>query len=207
VAFAKGVCLTNRTQSIFFIFMIMLCFGSFAISRAGDSTGVSSMSVVRSQLHSIAREVVDQAKLDPQDRVGVFVEGEGPLSLVENAFIEELQQRNYRSILGTGIEVEQTVHVLLLGMDIKVRGLDTKWSERSICTNLEVRTVTGTEREARILGTFLRETKDTAQVFPSVQLSAVPKDDKSGVVPRILTPLIVITGAMLIVYLFFTVRS
>ena len=186
---------------------MMLFFGSVAISRADDSTGVSSISVVRSQLQSIANEVVDQAKLDPQGRVGVLVEGEGPRSLVENAFIKELQKRSYKSILGSDAEVKQTVHVFLLGIDIKVQGLDTKLSERNICTDLEVRTVTGMEHEVRVLGTFHREAKDTAQVFPSDQLSAVPKDDRSGVVQRILTPLIVITGVFLIVYLFFTVRS
>jgi hypothetical protein len=168
---------------------------------------VNSASVIRSQLQSIADEVIDQAKLDHKDRVALWVEGEGPRSLAENAFIETLQKRSYTSALKSGTLSEQTLHVFLLGTDIKVRELGVKIFERKILTTLEVRTEIGVEREIRFLGTYHREAKDTAQVFPSAQLSIVPLNEEESVMQQWLTPLIIIGGAVLIVYLLFTVRS
>jgi len=163
--------------------------------------------VIRLQLQSIADEVFDQAKLDPKVRVALWVEGEGPRSLVENAFVETLQKRSFISVLSTGKTSDQTLHVFLLSADIKVRAVDEKYSERNIGIALEVRTVLGMEREVRLLGTFHRVAKDTAQVFPSLQLSVLPANEEESVMQRLLTPLIIISGAVLIVLLLFTVRS
>ena len=59
------------------LYLMILLAGSNAISFANDSIGVNSTSVVRSQLQSIADEVVDSAKFDIKARVAVLVEGEG----------------------------------------------------------------------------------------------------------------------------------
>lgn len=88
-----------------------------------------------------------------------------------------------------------------------MREINIKLSERSIRTTLEVRKVTGMDRKVSILGTFYRQVSDTAQTFPSVQLSTEQSDGKSGILQKLLTPFIVISGAVLIIYLFFTVRS
>jgi hypothetical protein len=186
--------------------MILLA-GSYAMSFANDSTGVNSTSVVRSQLQSIADEVVDSAKFDIKGHVAVLVEGEGLRALAENAFIEALQKRNYASVLIDTTAINQILHVFLLNTEIKVRELDTKLSERNIRTTLEARMVKGAEREVRILGIFHRETKDTAQVFTPGVFPPVPKNDENGILQRVLTPFIVVGGAVVIVYLFFTVRS
>jgi hypothetical protein len=97
--------------------------------------------------------------------------------------------------------------VFILSSEIKIRQLDPKLSERDIQTTLEARIVKGAERETHILGTFHRETKDTAQVFTTELLPTVQKNDETGIFQRMLTPFIVVGGAIVIVYLFFTVRS
>ncbi len=176
-------------------------------SQASDSIGVASASVIRMQLQSIADEVITQAKLDPKDRVALRVEGEGPRSLAENAFIETFQKRSYTSVLSTGKTSEQTLEVFLLSTDIKVKTVDPKYSERNISIVLEARTVFGTEREVRLLGTFHHEAKDTAQVFSSLQLSLLPANEEEGLMQQLLTPVIILSGAVLIVYLLFTVRN
>jgi hypothetical protein len=135
------------------------------------------------------------------------VEGEGPRVLAENAFIETLQKRKYGSVVIDTASIHQILHVYLLNTEIKVRELDAKLSERSIRTTLEVRMIKGAEREVHMLGTFHRETKDTAQVFPAGLLPAVQKNDENGILQRMLTPFIVVGSAIVIVYLFFTVRS
>jgi hypothetical protein len=187
--------------------LIAFFFGMFSVSRASDSIGVTSASAIRLQFQSIADEVVNQAKLDPKGRVALWVEGEGPRSLAENAFVETLQKRNYASALSGGTTSEQTLHVYLLSTEVKVRAVNEKYSERNISIALEVRTVLGMEREVHLLGTFQREVKDTAQVFPSLQLSVMQANEEESVLQRILTPLIIISGAALIVFLLFTVRS
>jgi hypothetical protein len=180
---------------------------SDAMSFSNDSIGVNSMSVVRSQLQSIADEVVDPVKFDIKARVAVLVEGEGPRALAENAFIEALQKRNYASVVIDTTSTRQILRVYLFDTEIKVRELDTKLSERSIRTTLEVRMIKDAEREVRMLGTFHRETKDTAQVFTTGLLPTVQKNDENRIFQRMLTPFIVVGSAIVIVYLFFTVRS
>jgi hypothetical protein len=206
--FIKGICLRHYIHPISFLVLILLSFGKIAISYASDSVGVNQAAVIRSQLQIIADEVVDQAKLDTMDRVSVYVEGEAWRSLVENAFIEALQKRNYITVLGTGTKsFGQTLQIFLLGTDIRVREINTKLFERSISTSIEVRKIVGTSRQASLLGTYSRQALDTAQVYPSLQLPLAQKDEKNTVLQTLLTPLIVVSGAVLIIYLFFTVRS
>ena len=181
--------------------------GSNAASFTKDSTGASSTAIVRLQLQSIADEVVDSAKFDLKGRIAVLVEGEVPRTLVENAFIEALQKRNCTSVVIDTASTNQILNVFFIGTEIKVRALDTKFSERDTRTTLEARIIKGAGREVRLLGTFDRETKDTAQVFTAVLLPSVQKDDEDRVIQRMLTPFIIIGGAIMIVYLFFTVRS
>ncbi len=181
--------------------------GSNAVSFTNDSTGASNTAVVRLQLQSIADEVVDSAKLDVNGRIAVLVEGEMTRTLVENAFIDALQKRNYTSVFIDTASTNQILNVFFIGTEIKVRELDTKLSERNIRTTLEARIIKGAGREVRLLGTFDRETKDTAQVFTAVLFPAIQKNDEDGIIQRMLTPFIIIGGAIMIVYLFFTVRS
>jgi len=109
--------------------------------------------------------------------------------------------------LGAGAVLDQKLQLILLGVDIQVRQQETGWRERKIVTTLDARIVRGGEQAVQWLGTLSRETKDTAQVFPSLQLSSFQKSDESSAMQRLLTPLIVLGGAFLIIYLFFTVRS
>ncbi len=199
--------MTRYLSIIRFTLPAVLAIGIFSISQASDSIGVSGASVIRSQLHSIADEVVGRAKLDPESKIALWVEGEGQRSLAENAFIETLQKRGYTTLLSTGNALEQTLHVFLLGTDIKIRAVDEKYFERSISTKLEARTILGAEREVHLLGTFHREGKDKAQAFPSFHVPALQTDEEEGLMQRLLTPLIILSGAVLVIFLLFTVRS
>jgi hypothetical protein len=197
----------RRGSPIWFVYLIVLFFGMHSVSRAGDSIGVAGASVIRMQLQSIANEVINQANLDPNGRVALWVQGEGPQSLTENAFVEVLQRRSFMPVLRTGKTSEQALEVFLLSTDTKIRALNDKYFERDINIKLEVRTIFGPEREVRLLGSFHRETKDTAQVFPALQLTALTANEEESLFERLATPLIIISGALLVVLLLFTVRS
>jgi hypothetical protein len=186
--------------------MIVLA-GSNVLSGTVDSTGVSSASLIRSQLRSIANEVVDSTTFDVNGRVAVQVGGEGQRMLAENAFIEVLQKRNFVSVVVDTAFTNQILSVFIFQPEIKVRELDAKLSERTIRTILEAKVLKGSNHEVRMLGTFQRETIDTAQVFSTGVLPAVQQNENAGVFQRMLTPFIVVGGVIVIVYLFFTVRS
>ena len=198
----------NYTRSIFYsVFLLILLPGPDAKSFTIDSAGVNSTFIIRSQLQSIADEVVDSAKFDEKVRVAVVVEGEGLRTQTENAFIEALQKRNYTSVVIDTTATNQRLHLFIFNTEMKTRELGTKLSERDIRTTLEARMVSGADHEVHMLGTFRRETKDTAQVFTAGMLQAGQNNEESGILQRVLTPFIIIGGAIVIVYLFFTVRS
>jgi hypothetical protein len=58
-----------------------------------------------------------------------------------------------------------------------------------------------------VIGTFNRITKDTASVFPSVLLWNHERMEEESMFQRLLTPFILIGSTVVLVYLFFTVRS
>lgn len=190
---------------------ILLSFVPFAglpaVARAADSIGVASAVVARSQFQSIAEESLDRAQLDPKARVSILVEGEGPRALAENAFVEALQKRNYIPVADAGTASEQSLRVFFLAFDVRVREVNTQKMERTVKTDLEIRTVNGPRRESRFLGTFHRESRDTAQTFSEYRMPPGPSREDEGALQRVLTPFIVVGGAVLIIYLFFTVRS
>jgi hypothetical protein len=208
VEFTKSVQLIHYLRSIWSVVLIVIFFGMLSESQAADSIGIASTSAIRMQLQSIADEVIGQAKLDPKYQVVLHVEGEGPQSLAENAFVETFQKQNYTLVLSAGKASEQALEVFLLSTNIKLQTVDTKYSERNIRIALEARTVVGKERKVHLLGTFHREVKDTAQIFPSIQLLGAQVDEgEENLMQKLLAPFIVLSGAILIVYLLFTVRN
>lgn len=180
---------------------------SIFYSYADDSTDVSSTVIVRHQLKSIAQEVLAKSKFDPKVRVILNVEGDGPRSLAENSFIEIFNDQHFSSILLQRSIDEQTLSIYLLGVTVTSRQLDSKLFERRCQTKLDARTVTGLDHETQFIGTFQRESLDTVHTFSSFDFFPEQITDKSNLSQRLLTPLILIGGAILIVYLFFTVRS
>jgi hypothetical protein len=187
--------------------LVLLWAASIFYSYADDSTDVSSTVIVRHQLKSIAQEVFAKSKFDPKVRVILNVEGDGPRSLAENSFIEIFNDQHFSSILLQRSIEEQTLSIYLLGVTVTSRQLDSKLFERRCQTKLDARTVTGLDHETQFIGTFHRESLDTVRTFSSFDFFPEQITDKSNLSQRLLTPLILIGGAILIVYLFFTVRS
>ena len=181
--------------------------GTYAVSYAHDSSSINSSVVYRSHLHSIAEEVVDSASFVTNSHVAVLVEGEGSRTVAEDAFIEVLQKRNFNPVLSDSASDHQSLQVVLLKTEMKVRELDGKLSERIFQTTLEARTIKGADLKVNVLGTFHRETKDTVQTFIIDLLPASQKNDEQGILQRMLTPMVVVGSVIVIVYLFFTVRS
>ncbi len=148
------------------------------------------------------------AKLDLKSQVALWVEGEGQRSLAENAFIETLQKRSYASVLSTG-KTSGTDASCISTWYMKSKS--EQWVKNILNGVLlprsKYKTILGVERKVYLLGTFQREGKDKAQIFPSVQMPVLQADEEESLIQRLLTPLIILSGAVLIIFLLFTVRS
>lgn len=195
----------GRSKYCFLVLVLLICF--FSISHTHDSTDVSSSVLVQEQLKSIAHEVVSKVKLDPGHPVAFQVEGDGPRILVENAFIEILQEKNYSTRLRSHSSDYQTLSVYILGITVSAKQLDSQLFERSCRTSLEARMESGTDHQVQFLGSFKRESLDTVHTYPSFSFYSQQQDSEDSLTQRIFTPFILIGGAILVVYLFFTVRS
>jgi hypothetical protein len=191
----------------FTVVLLMIFAGLPAMSMPIDSAGVSSTMVVRKQLHQIAMDVVDSAHIDMNRQVAVVVEGDGPRMLAENALIEALQNRHCMAVVIDTTSVSQILYAFVFRTSVKLHPVDDKYSERNTQTVLEARVVNGADRRAQMLGSFYRETNDTAQVYASPEFPDVQKNEEDSIFQRMMTPFIIIGGAIVIVYLFFTVRS
>jgi hypothetical protein len=191
----------------FTVVLLMIFAGLPAMSMPIDSAGVSSTMVVRKQLHQIAMDVVDSAHIDMNRQVAVVVEGDGPRMLAENALIEALQNRHCMAVVIDTTSVSQILYAFVFRTSVKLHPVDDKYSERNTQTVLEARVVKGANRRAQMLGSFYRETNDTAQVYASPEFPDVQKNEEDSIFQRMMTPFIIIGGAIVIVYLFFTVRS
>jgi hypothetical protein len=208
VEFAKGIPLNFFSRSwLSGVLLLLFLAGSNTWSFPNDSARVNSTSIVRSQLQSIADEVMASVDFDGKERVAVMVEGDGPKMLTENAFIEALQKRKYSLIVFDTASTNQILHVFVFSPEIKIHDVDGKFSVRNIQTIVEARKIKGADHGVRILGAFQRETKDTTDVFSAGSLAGTQKDNDTGLFQRMVTPFVVLGGAIVIVYLFFTVRS
>jgi hypothetical protein len=190
-----------------FLFFISLLHSFFQFALANDSTAVSGTAIVRSQLQSIAKEIVEQAKFDSTNIVLLTVKGEDPKELAENAFLLALQNRHIKCALKEPVVNGQALSIYLIDVSTKIRTIGQKKDERTIASTVEARATTGSEYATRVLGLFTRASTDTVHEFSSVLYSESAGSKDEGVLQRIVTPFIIIGSAVVIVYLLFTVRS
>lgn len=192
---------------LFLYFFPIIVFGFFDIAYSNDPENISSTAIVRSQLQSMAEEAVEKFEFNPNSNIAVFVDGEEPRSLAENAFIDVLKNKNYTAILTSEKKNYQSLQISILNVSVKIRQLAEKLSERTVQTVIEVKAKKENDGAVVMLGTFQRQTRDTAETFVSPQIGFFGGNEEESVIQRILTPFIVIGGIITIIYLLFTVRS
>lgn len=171
----------------------------------------TTVNIVRQQLGSIAEEVVGKLHLAEKSAVGVRVQPSGVSGLVENAFVEALQRQGYRPFLGSGgdsVGVDLMVDLLTGGAQYSP--IVPAGYERKVQTELEARTQRRSGEAIAVLGTFHRIWSDTVSAKDADAL--VPRtteagDEEGRFFQRLVGPLVVLASGIIIVYLFFTVRS
>ena len=150
-------------------------------------------SAVRSQLRDVGERIVEAAQLNPGSSVVLAVDAAQRRTIVENAFLESLQKRGVRAMLEGDRDSVQTPIL---------RISDVRWDRSGppdavLRTELDARVEDPGSGAVRYLGHFVSDT----------QGKAIPAVQSETILGKILEPLVVISGTVLIVYLFFTVRS
>ena len=149
--------------------------------------------VVRSQLRDLGERVVEKAQLSPGSTVVLAVDAPQRKTAIQNAFLESLQKRGIRVIL-EGERDSVRVPVLRLS---DVRSDRSRMPDVVLKTELDARVEEPVSGDVRYLGHFVSDAQGQG-------MSVVQSETILG---KILEPLVVISGTVLIVYLFFTVRS
>ena len=180
---------------------------SIGNAAANDSLQVSDAVILRRQLQTIADQVMDKIKADVAGSVSIAVEGENPRTLAENAFVDAAQERGLRSTIGNSMPNEAILSVYILQAAARIHELNSKQSERIVDVSLEARLSTAEDREMKLIGTFSESSKDTVPAEFGKPALPTHQAEEGSTLQKILTPLIVIGSTVIIVYLFFTVRS
>ena len=176
--------------------------------HAQGSDGV--LSVVRTQLRKMGNDIgrAVKEKVPVPASLELQVEASSGKSMMENALIEAISEAGYLVRLPGKEHTTPALHVLLLNQTVGYRELQGAGFERTIRSELEAR-LEGKDGIIFFLGFFSAVGLDTVMqrgsvVLPVVEASA---DSPPSLLEKIAGPVFLITGAFLIIYLFFTVRS
>ena len=150
-------------------------------------------SAVRNQLADLGEQVVNTAQLSPGSSIQLAVSASRRKTIVENAFLESLQKRGVRVLLKSEPDSVQ---------EAVLRISDVRWErggppDAVLKTELDARVEDPVSGTVRYLGHFT--SNEQGKGTPAVQSETI--------LGKILEPLVVISGTVLIIYLFFTVRS
>lgn len=194
--------MNGRLRTARLLFCVLLL---SATAGAQERPVPSSLERAREHAVSIARELLAHLPPDSLGRVAVSVEGIGARFLVENAMIETLRSAGLTAVLKMNAPPQDPVLRMFI--------LEQARSSMPSADGRFVRTVR-TAIEGRmdrpgvgftLLGAPIRTSVDTVLAAESGPLAEA--EEESNVFDSVLTPVIVISGVALVVYLLFTVRS
>lgn len=192
--------------------MILLCFctGGFAVEVQAQTNRMSNTLILRSQAGSVAEETL--AKLSPvsngTEPIGLHVEGGSAHALLENAFLELLSRQGmHASLQSSPVSTKRVLQVLILEQGVRYSGLSSGEYHREVHTEIEAREQQGDTSSVRYLGKFSRVDVDTVAFREDSGLLPVAREGERNLLDKLIGPVLLIGGAFLVVYLFFTVRN
>ena len=171
---------------------------------------MSGTLVLRSQAGSVAEETLGKLgmSLKGLDQINLNVEGGSARPLVENAFLDLLNRLGIHTSLQPGQGVgKRVIGVTILEQGVRYVGLSTGEYRREVRTSIEARDAPADSSSIQYLGTFSRVDVDTVAFREEVGLLPVARDRERTLFDKLVGPVLLIGGAFLVVYLFFTVRN
>lgn|GEM_PF-1128093 len=175
-----------------------------------QTSGLSGALILRSQAASIAEETFVRLSrsLSGVDQIAVSVEGGASRTLVENAFFDLFGRKGIHASLQTQ-PTTSTNHLQLTVLDQSIRyaGMVSGEYRREVQTAIEARRTSNDSVSVEYLGLFKRQDVDTVAFREDGGMLGAARETERTLFDRLLGPVILIGGAFLIVYLFFTVRN
>jgi hypothetical protein len=139
------------------------------------------------------------------------VQANSERELVENAFVKSLQNRGFRPFLKPMRDsLAINLRIAVLNDRARFKEIAQSSYERIVQTELEARTERDNGESLSYLGIFHRVTSDTVSskdMEVPVQHRGDVGDEDATLFQKVVGPLIVLASGILVVYLFFTVRS
>ncbi len=176
-----------------------------------DSLQHSTTALVRQEWGSIAEDACSKLKPLESKTASLHLVSSSNASLAENAFLVALQKRGFATyVRKERAPSEVLLTVSILTDDIEFVQLRRDSFARSVQLEAEVRAEYPGDAPAEILGVFKRVARDTvAQKDENVALRGAEAagGEESSLFQRIVGPLVILGSSILVVYLFFTVRS
>ncbi len=171
---------------------------------------MSAALVLRSQAASIADESIRKmgTSFSGMDNVGIIVTGGTARALIENAFLDLFGRRGIRvSLQNLTPGSKHNLRLDILDQSVRYAGLVNGEYRREIQTAIEARRTSNDAATAEYLGLFKRQDVDTVAFREDAGIVTELRDGERTLFDRLLGPIVMIGGAFLIVYLFFTVRN
>ncbi len=176
-----------------------------------DSLQQSTPSLIRQGWGSIAEDACGKLRPVQSKTASLSIIAASNVSLAENAFLAALQKKGFETFVRRDrAPSDVLVTVDVLTDDVAFVQLRQDSFARSVHLEAEVRAEYPGDTPAEILGTFKRVVQDTvAHKDDSAALHGVGMagGGESSLVQRIVAPLVILGSSILVVYLFFTVRS
>jgi hypothetical protein len=190
----------------------IVALGTYVGSAASQEVANPSTAlIVRNQLGSIAEEVTDKLQIAANSTVIVSVQANFVRELAENAFVKSLQNRGFRPFLKP-MRDSAAVNLRITVLNDRAQFKETaqRTYERIVQTELEVRTERDNGESLAYLGIFHRVSSDTVSskdMEVRGQRQGDVGDEDATLFQKVVGPLILLASGIIIVYLFFTVRS
>ncbi|HTY39156.1 MAG TPA: hypothetical protein VMH23_18705 [Bacteroidota bacterium] len=191
---------------------IVLVVAATMILAAGgraQSAGLSAPLVLRSQASSIAEESFGKLGTpDGATQLGLVVSGGTARAIVENAFLDFFGRKGIRiSLPSVDTGARNQLQLTILDQSVRYSVLAGGDYRRDIQTAIEARHTSNDSSSVQYIGLFRRQAVDTVAFREDGGSTAADQPGERTLMDRLLSPILLIGGAFLIVYLFFTVRN
>jgi hypothetical protein len=188
------------------------CLAGFLSASAlqAQTARTSGTLVLRSQAGGVAEATLGKLSttLNGLEQIDLEVVGGSARVLIENAFLELFNRQGIHTSLrhsqGAGKRILQ---VTVLEQGVQYVGLSTGEYRREVRTSVEARDVPRDSSSTQYVGTFSRVDIDTVAFREEVGVMPPARDSERTLFDKLVGPVLLIGGAFLIVYLFFTVRN
>jgi hypothetical protein len=192
--------------------IVACCLAGFLATTAlqGQTARLSGTLILRSQAGSVAEETLGKlgSSLKGLDQMNVSVEGGSVRTLIENAFVELLNRQGIHTSLQPAQAVgKRALQVTVLEQGVRYVGLSTGEYRREVRTSVEARDLPRDSSLMQYLGIFSRVDVDTVAFREEIGFSPLARESERTLFDKLVGPVLLIGGAFLVVYLFFTVRN